>query len=68
MPKGLVFGALALLAVVVIALTWMSNRSMEGDGTAPVAENAPAPAPTPAAAIEPAAPTGGNAAAPATLE
>ena len=55
MPKGLVFGALALLALVVIALTWMSSRSMKGDETAPVAENAPAPetniaAPAPAPA------------------
>jgi cytoskeleton protein RodZ len=59
MPKGLVFGALALLAVVVIGLTWMSNRSLEGDEAAATAENvaapatdvaAPAPAPTPVAA------------------
>lgn len=57
MPKGLVFGALALLAVVVLALTWLSNRSLKGDDAAPAAENvlAPdtnlvAPASTPAAA------------------
>jgi cytoskeletal protein RodZ len=57
MPKGLVFGALALLVVVVLGLTWMSNRSLEGDEAAPPAENAvvqesnlavPAPAPVPA--------------------
>jgi cytoskeletal protein RodZ len=59
MPKGLVFGALALLAVVVLALTWMSNRSMAGEEAAPAIENvaapesnvaAPAPAPAPAPA------------------
>ena len=58
MPKGLVFGALALLAVVVIGLTWMSNRSLESDQAPPPAENVvapeaevatPAPAPAPAA-------------------
>jgi transcriptional regulator with XRE-family HTH domain len=60
MPKGLVFGALALLAVVVLALTWMSNRSMAGEEAAPAVENfaapesnaaapAPGPAPVPAA-------------------
>ena len=58
MPKGLVFGALALLAVVVLALTWMSNRSMAGEEAAPAIENvtapegnvaAPAPAPAPGA-------------------
>jgi transcriptional regulator with XRE-family HTH domain len=59
MPKGLVFGALALLAVVVLALTWLSNRSMQGDDAAPAQANtvapevnsvAPAPAPVAAAA------------------
>lgn len=59
MPKGLVFGALALLAIVVLGLTWMSNSSMAGDETTPAAENivapeadvaAPAPAPAPAVA------------------
>jgi len=58
MPKGLVFGALALLAIVVLGLTWMSNRSLVSDETAPPTENAaaaesnaaaPAPAPAPAA-------------------
>ena len=44
MPKGLVFGALALLAVVVLALTWLSNRSLKGDDAAPAAENVPTPA------------------------
>jgi cytoskeletal protein RodZ len=58
MPKGLVFGALALLAIVVIGLTWMSNRSLEGDEAvateniaAPAADvAAPAPAPAPVTA------------------
>lgn len=57
MPKGLVFGALALLAVFVLAFTWLNNRSLEPDEavaeaqnvTAPVA-NEVAPQPTPAAA------------------
>lgn len=38
MPKGLVFGALGLLALVVLALTWLSNRSLETEE--PVAEAA----------------------------
>ena len=58
MPKGLVFGALALLAIVVIGLTWISSRSLEADGAAVPVENvaatdtnaaAPAPAPAPVA-------------------
>ena len=57
MPKGLVFGALALLAVFLLAFTWLNNRSLEPDEavaeaqnvTAPVA-NEVAPPPTPAAA------------------
>ena len=31
MPKGLVFGALGLLVIVVLALVWMNNRSLESD-------------------------------------
>lgn len=42
MPKGLVIGALALLALVVLALTWLNNRSLEPD-EAVVAENITAP-------------------------
>ena len=58
MPKGLVFGALALLALVVIGLTWMNSRSMTADETAPPVEKVaaadthiapPAAAPAPAA-------------------
>jgi len=36
MPKGLVIGALGLLVLVVLALSWFSNRSMQADQ--PVAE------------------------------
>ena len=43
MPKGLMFGALALLAVVVLALSWLSNRSLEGGEAAPAPENIVAP-------------------------
>lgn len=56
MPKGLVFGALALLAVVVLAFTWLNNRSLEPEEAIAEAENVtmPAndvePAPVPAAA------------------
>jgi transcriptional regulator with XRE-family HTH domain len=58
MPRGLVFGALGLLLLVLVGLTWMSNRSLEGDEAAPLPDaNAaaetnlasPVPAPTPAA-------------------
>lgn len=31
MPKGLVFGALGVLVLVVLALSWLSNRSMQPD-------------------------------------
>ena len=42
MPKGLVVGALVLLVLVVLALMWMNNRSLEPD---PVAEAANVEAP-----------------------
>lgn len=55
MPKGLVFGALGLLVLVVIALMWVNNRSLEAD---PVAEPAnlegPVEAPVAAAPQAPA--------------
>lgn len=57
MPKGLVFGALALLVLVVLGLTWMNNRSLEGDNLPP-AENAAAPEPAPTSP-QPAPPTAG---------
>ena len=43
MPKGLVFGALALLAIVVLGLMWMNNRSLQSDETPVVADNAAVP-------------------------
>jgi len=62
MPKGLVIGALALLVVVVLALSWLSNRSMQadqpvaeaGEAVPPVTNSAPSvarPAPATAAAV-----------------
>lgn len=55
MPKGLVFGALGLLVLVVLALTWINNRSLEAD---PVAEasDVQAPVEAPVAPAQPAAP------------
>jgi cytoskeleton protein RodZ len=54
MPKGLVIGALILLALVVLALSWLSNRSMQTEE--PVADaNAVAP-PAASAAVPAAAP------------
>lgn len=57
MPKGLVFAALALLAILVLGFTWLNNRSLEPDDAVaetetvsePVA-NIVAPAPLTAAA------------------
>lgn len=54
MPKGLVIAALALLVVVVLALSWLSNRSMEADQ--PVAEVANSVAPPAAVVTTPAPP------------
>jgi cytoskeleton protein RodZ len=54
MPKGLVIGALALLVVVVLALSWLSNRSMEADQ--PVAEVANSVAPPASVVATPPAP------------
>ena len=39
MPKGLVFGALALVLVAVAVFTWLSNRSMQADPAAPAVAN-----------------------------
>lgn len=44
MPKGLVFSALALLAIVVLAFTWLSNRSLEPEEAIAEAQNVAAPA------------------------
>ena len=55
MPKGLVIGALVLLVLVVLALSWLSNRSMQPDQTVAEASNVAAPAETVAPAPPPAA-------------
>jgi cytoskeletal protein RodZ len=55
MPRGLVFAALGLLAVVVLVFTWLNNRELEEE---PVAEaaNVTAPATNEVAATPPPAP------------
>ena len=59
MPKGLVFGALGLLAILVLAFTWLNNRSLEPDEAIAETQNLsvpptnappPPPPPQPAAA------------------
>jgi transcriptional regulator with XRE-family HTH domain len=59
MPKGLVMGALGLLVVVVLALSWLSNRSMQADQPVAEADNAAPPAASTATAAPtpPSAPT-----------
>ena len=55
MPKGLVIGALALLAILVLAFTWLNNRSLEGPAPATETENVAAPVENIAAtAVQPA--------------
>lgn len=55
MPKGIVFGAIAALALIALALTWLSNRELNGNDAAPVAqtEDPLAPQAAPAAAQGP---------------
>ena len=63
MPKGLMFGALGLLLLVVLALTWLNNRSLEPDEVVAETDNvmatpvenvaAPAAQPQPAQAAGP---------------
>lgn len=57
MPKGLVVGTLGMLVLVVLALTWMNNRSLEAD---PAAEttNVEASPVAPAPAAQPPQPIG----------
>ena len=43
MPKGLVFGALALLAIFVLIFTWLNNRSLEPEEAIAETENVAAP-------------------------
>jgi cytoskeletal protein RodZ len=57
MPKGLVFAALALLALVVLIFTWLNNRSLEpeeavaeSNAISPPVANEVAPPAAPAAA------------------
>jgi cytoskeletal protein RodZ len=56
MPKGLVIGALGLLVLVVLALSWLSNRSMQPDEAVAEAPDVTAPAENVVAAPPPAAP------------
>ena len=59
MPKGLVLGAVAAVLVLVLIMTWLSNRSLEQpDETTNVATAAPAPEPARPVAPAP-APTQG---------
>lgn len=53
MPKGLVFGALGLLVLVVLGLMWVNNRSLEADPAAEVADT-DIPVETPLATPQPA--------------
>jgi cytoskeletal protein RodZ len=55
MPKGLVFGAFGLLILVVLALMWLNNRSLEAD-PAVEAANVAAPLETPAVTAQTAPP------------
>ncbi|MDQ3078863.1 MAG: DUF4115 domain-containing protein [Pseudomonadota bacterium] len=54
MPKGIVLGALVALVVVISLFTWLSNRELRGDGSAPevAAQDTPLAAPTPAPAVQ----------------
>jgi len=54
MPKGLVIAALALLVVVVLALSWLSNRSMQAEE--PIAQSPSVAEPAAPAVAAPAAP------------
>ena len=65
MPKGLVIGALVLLVLVVLALSWLSNRSMQPDEA--VAEDSNVAAPVEAAAPAPPPPAAPAATGPVVL-
>jgi cytoskeletal protein RodZ len=75
MPKSLVFGALGAIILLVVVMSWLSNRSLEGDDAAAPAETAatssPAmpssPAPAPAAATPAQGPVVLTAVAPAWI-
>ena len=55
MPKWLVFGAIAAVLVLVLLMSWLSNRSLEGSDD-PAEQTAAAPADPSSAAPQPAAP------------
>jgi len=54
MPKGLVFGALGVLLIVVLAFTWLNDRSLEPEEAIAQTENVSAPATPTANAVVPA--------------
>ncbi len=54
MPKGLVFGALGAVVVLLLLFTWLSNRSLEQPDEANNAAVAEAPSAAPAQAAAPA--------------
>jgi cytoskeletal protein RodZ len=56
MPKGLVFGALGLLVIVVLGLMWLNNRSLEPANAPAVSEATGTPSDAPAPAAPAAAP------------
>ena len=58
MPKGLVIGALGVLVLVVLALSWLSNRSMQPDEAVAEASNVAAPVEVAPAAPPPVQPAG----------
>jgi cytoskeletal protein RodZ len=66
MPKGLVFGAIALLILAVIGLTWINDSSLESNETTAEVENVAAAPENVAAAAEP-APAPAPAAGPVVL-
>ena len=66
MPKGLVFGAIALLILAVIGLTWINDSSLESNEATTESENTAAPIENAVAATEP-APAPAPAAGPVVL-
>jgi len=58
MPKWLVLGAIAAVILVVVVMTVLNRRALEGDDGAAVAEQPVAQAPAPVAAPNPAAASG----------
>jgi len=54
MPKGLVFGTIALLILAVIGLTWINDSSLESNEATTESENTAAPVENAVTATEPA--------------